>query len=671
VKIEFTELRSHSNLRLGARFADWERPAVNGNSIGIFFWVFSETGKPDPQEIFLRYDAQCIGRLSTLSDSQQTLKSLCPGREKSAVFGHLCINRLILRSHGRIAVLVSDEAGYRHHLGTITFDGNLASKGLLNLDLGLRPILISSLGRSGSTVLTNSLGLHPEIALFGGYPFEYRFFSYCLHATYILSSPANHDFSMGGGAFETSNTFNIGFNPFNHRDYDRQLGNSRLRKYYEGDFTRKTAQFFVGRAKEGIALAALRKKRAVAFVEKMGGAHLANLADNICANVREIVLVRGFWDMATSMIAFDAKRALKAFNSGNPDDWLIAMAFQHLHLLRRSRLSGKIVVSYEDLTRDPQQRLETLARELGIARDTGSINAMMKPFREKSYLTGHSTGSSKDEARGVFSVAAIHAVESFLELSNGEEAETSAGSWATWPGEGDNLRRTRSGSRAPSKRLVLPAAWPEAWGLAVQQAIAGYAERATRSNECISTLEAELDTQRNTLIVERTNSVSEKANWTRLFSELTNRAERSEAYALSLQAETARMATNYEQERQAWLSSYAEAERQCRVLSDRANVAEVYNQALLAEQARLQSRSDEIGAARDKERKEGEQYLLTVVARAERAEEYAGTLADELRRVQEAVFVERAAFSKEMESAREQIAAMGDRAHRAESHNLA
>jgi hypothetical protein len=420
MKLEFTELRNHPALRAGAQFADWERPGVNGNSAGMFIWVAGAESKPAVREIRLRNDAQCIGRLSPLRDTREVLEALCPAHAERARFAHLCINRLILRAEGTIEVVAAEEAGDNHLVGRIEFSGNRPHDDAPRIDVGLAPILIDSLGRSGSTILADSLGSHPAIANFGGYPFEYRFFSYCLHAVYVVTSPANHPHSMGGDAFENRHPFDIGFNPFNHRDYDRLLGHDRLREFYEGEFARDAAKFFMGQARRAIALNAQAKPGAVAFVEKVGGPLLANLAANVCANVREIVLIREFWELALSMIAFDAQRGTSGFFSAttreDADAWLVELALQQDHLRRRARFDGMIAVSYADLMRDPRGRMKALMDELRIETDAAALDAMVKPFGPNAYRRAHSTDDRKRsiEPDAIFSAGAMAEVERVL-----------------------------------------------------------------------------------------------------------------------------------------------------------------------------------------------------------------------------------------------------------------
>ncbi len=563
MKLDFVELPNLADLRAGAQFADWEREAINGNSLGIFLWAGADHGKPGLQEFFLRDGAQCIGRVSPLRDTPEVLASLCPGYEGRALFGHICLNRLVLREEGSISVLATDAAGDRHHVGSIEFSGNRIEDCIPEkADLGIRPILVSSLGRSGSTVLANSLGLHPGVANLGGYPFEYRHFSYCLHATYVLTSPANHAYSMGGDAFENRNHFNIGFNPFNHRDYDHLLGDDRLRSFFEAELPRVTARFFMDQARFAIARGTAGKPGAVAFVEKMGGTHLSNLAANVCAGVREIVLVRDFWDMAASMIAFDAKRGTTGFfaatSKADADAWLVALAFQHGHLANRSRLPGILSVSYEDLVRDPKASMAGLMEALGIATDAAALAAMMPAFGENPYSALHATGArEKIRFEATFSDDALGAVGRTLE-TNGRSVVPAAPErrQATWVAGRDEIDRFDwMGSLAN-----LPAGPADAlrskWG-----GLLGFA------------IEQELVPLRKALEAERLAREQDRQFAEGEVGAAADRAAHAEAYNRALLNDLACVRDSYEQERAA--------------LEDRARRAEEYNRALLDEVARL------------------------------------------------------------------------------------
>lgn len=423
MRAEFAGRTAHPSWRARVQFADWDRPAVNGNSFGLFVCVHADDARPDVRGIDLLDGGYPVGRLARLHESREVLASLCPGDEDRAVFGHLCIDRLVLRDAGEIAVVATDAHGRRHHLGDIGFSGNRAADCVEPQDLGLAPILVTSMGRSGSTVLANALGLHPAVMSVGGYPFEYRFFSWCLHAAHVASAPANHGTSMGGDAFETRHDFELGFNPFNHRDYDRLAGHDRLREFYEGAFAGDAVRFFLLQARTALAIHAREKPAARAFVEKMGGTPLANLAANTCSNLQEIVLLREFRDMVGSMIAFDAKRGTTGFYSPRgrkeADAWLVELAFRQAHLAHRARLRGKLLVAYEDLVRDPRACMARIAPALGLGGDVAAIESMLGAFGENAYTGQHSTMAQRKglDLEAIFSAGAIAAAEAMIEAA--------------------------------------------------------------------------------------------------------------------------------------------------------------------------------------------------------------------------------------------------------------
>lgn len=552
MNLHFDEVRTHPTLRAGVQFSDWDRPAVNGNSVGMFLWVYDESGPVQLQEIYLRNDAQCIARVSALQRTEGVLAYLCPGHEANAAFGHTCINRLILREGGVIAVLVTDMAGDRHHVGNIHYSANNTDELVPKVDLGLRPILITSLGRSGSTVLANSLGLHPKVLAIGGYPYEYRFYTYCLQAMYVVTSPANLNHSMGGDAFETRHQFNIGFNPFNHREYDRLVGGDHLRDFYEQRFASDAPRFFMEQARGALAAHAKSKPGAVAFVEKMAGTHLANLAERTCEGVREIVLVRDFWQLVLSMVAFDAKRGTSGFfsakNQQQADYWLGAIAFQHCHTAGRARLPGRIAVSYEELMRDPRSALAILMKRLGIPTDPAALDAMMQAFGDNPYSESHSTQAEKQaiDLEALFSKRARDAINELLARTGVEIPEDPDRDFpATW--EADRA------DQADGDAAVQMAKWSEALSMAVEK---------------------EREELRSALAAQREGRQRDRTRSERDVTALTERAARAEASNQRLLDELTRMRREVAVDRHA-------REKEREDVARRAREAETYNRALL------------------------------------------------------------------------------------------
>ncbi|APV50833.1 hypothetical protein BWI17_14735 [Betaproteobacteria bacterium GR16-43] len=407
-------------MECGVQFSDWDRAALNGNSLGLFAWVSAGGTAAVPREIVLRDGASVLARLSPLYDTAEIVAKLAPGATGRTRFAHACVNRLALREQGAIAVEVVDEAGVRALVGRLVYAGNDLRDIIPPIVLDLAPVLVTSLGRSGSTILSQALGAHPALCTVGGYPFEYRFFSYCLHAALVLTSPAGHAHSMGGDSFEDRHPSDVGFNPFNHRDYDRALGHDGLREFYEGAFARDAARFLVGQAGAAVTLAAAGKPGATGFVEKMSGFALANFAHNACAGTREIVLTRGFEDLVRSMLAFDRQRGTtNFFDADSPeaaDAWLMEMAYRQAHLAGRAREAGLVHVAYEELVGDPRARLTRLAKELEIDANPAAVEAMCAPFDGSAFSEAHSTAASKADLdlEAMFSKSARERAAAFV-----------------------------------------------------------------------------------------------------------------------------------------------------------------------------------------------------------------------------------------------------------------
>jgi sulfotransferase family protein len=178
--------------------------------------------------------------------------------------------------------------------------------------------------------------------------------------------------------------------------------------------------FFAGQARKAIALQASRKPGAVAFVEKVGGPLLADFAANVCAGVREIVLLREFWDVALSMIAFDAKRGTSGFfhaaGRDEADAWLVDLAARLAGLRQRARRHGLIALSYEELMRDPHAQVRALMDRLAIDTDAAALDAMVKAIEPGAETRAHTTTEEKRAIRRdeIFSPGAMAEVDRAL-----------------------------------------------------------------------------------------------------------------------------------------------------------------------------------------------------------------------------------------------------------------
>ena len=55
----------------------------------------------------------------------------------------------------------------------------------------MQPIMVTSPGRSGSTLLMRMLAEHPDIIVHERFPYETNVFSYWMHFMHVLAAPAD------------------------------------------------------------------------------------------------------------------------------------------------------------------------------------------------------------------------------------------------------------------------------------------------------------------------------------------------------------------------------------------------------------------------------------------------------------------------------------------------
>ena len=260
----------------------------------------------------------------------------------------------------------------------------------------LRPIGVTTLGRTGSTWLMKLLGAHPEVAVHGGYPFETRSAAYWLHMVRVLSDPANPLQSSHPDAF-SDDLWSIGHHPF-HRE--SLIDEPELWSWFAGAYPARLAELaqrsideFYGRVAAGSG-----RPDAIRFAEKLVPGHIPWLMWELYPDAGEILLVRDFRDMACSILAFNEKRGFVAFgreNVGSDAEFIERNLRAGAHGLLKSwrqRQDRLQLLRYEDLVLEPETTLETLCEGLGLAADPGTIAGVLEgASRPDGALAGHRT----------------------------------------------------------------------------------------------------------------------------------------------------------------------------------------------------------------------------------------------------------------------------------------
>ncbi len=176
----------------------------------------------------------------------------------------------------------------------------------------LQPLIVTTLGRSGSTWLMQLLAAHPQVVVFRRFPYESAPAKYWLHMLRVLSEPGNLDQSAHPEDF-FRNRWWVGANPFHD---DRVYEQVPLETWFADTYIESLADFCRRRIEDWyLTLARTQVQPApVYFAEKhVWPDDLPELTWELYPRAKELFLVRDFRDMARSIMDFDARRGYAGF----------------------------------------------------------------------------------------------------------------------------------------------------------------------------------------------------------------------------------------------------------------------------------------------------------------------------------------------------------------------
>jgi hypothetical protein len=267
----------------------------------------------------------------------------------------------------------------------------------------LQPLMVTSIGRTGTTWLMRLLSEHPSIVTHRKFPYETRAGFYWAHLLDVLSQPADHAASAHTDYFHANLSW-AGFNPF----YDEGLSGEPERPDRPGywlatDYVESLAAF-CQRSADGfygyIAWLQQQHKDPRYFAEKYHvGAKAIWVNWELYPAAREIILVRDLRDMFCSMLAFNAKRGRDAFGRESlPTEHdfvqhVRGVAAQLLHAWQ-SRRELALLVRYEDVVLRPHLTLRRMFEYVGVDASAEAVQAVLLwASRDADELQGHRTTS--------------------------------------------------------------------------------------------------------------------------------------------------------------------------------------------------------------------------------------------------------------------------------------
>jgi hypothetical protein len=232
----------------------------------------------------------------------------------------------------------------------------------------IEPLMINTIGRSGSTLLVTLLSSHPDVVAFPPFVKDARISTYWVNVLQDLAEPASF------------------LAPFDPPDLEAphwwlgsgggELGEPEVERWLGSEAVDSLAAVCRSRIEAFYRRLAPAEEMPRYFVEKYLPHQVApDLLAEMYAGAREVILVRDFRDMLCSVIAFNRKRGYEAFGrtgeGGDPEYVRGALAQSATTLAERLR--GKAtrphLVRYEDLIQAPEPTLTELFEHLELDAD--------------------------------------------------------------------------------------------------------------------------------------------------------------------------------------------------------------------------------------------------------------------------------------------------------------
>jgi hypothetical protein len=301
----------------------------------------------------------------------------------------------------QLQALFADDS--RAQLGTIRGRRHLPRLG--DGDARLQPLIVTTLGRTGSTWLTGLLGQHPEIIAWGPYRYEPRAAPYWMDVLAALSEPQSYQQLVApdvyGPEWWLGTRRQLAQNPMRH---DPQMRYWLESGYVEGLIRlckRQIEDFYRH------AVSPERFEQASHFVEKIWpGSPAQGMLADLYPGMREVFLVRDYRDMACSVYAFSERLGFQSFGRQHvqsDEDYisgpLLESANLVLEMWKRCRHRAHLV-RYEDLVTETAGTLGELLDYVGVDSSNETVERMISTGVSSDALGVHMTAPSVSETVG-------------------------------------------------------------------------------------------------------------------------------------------------------------------------------------------------------------------------------------------------------------------------------
>ncbi len=306
---------------------------------------------------------------------------------------HIPFSLLNLQPQSEVELVAVLDDGSRASLGIVSFRRRALVTGYTPR---FQPLMVSCLGRSGSTYLMRLLKHHPQVVVHGDAPYESRLCKYYVYNLLkTLSEPPGYLTTVSADETYVVNSHWLGAElPLDvpqHRRFRREHV-EQLAKFCQHEID----------AVYTSVCAAQRREQPVPsfYAEKHGAGHTPRLLWELYPEAREIVLIRDFRDMFCSALAFNRRRGAADFgmNGARSDEEFLNVTRERVMGLLtsvRSRDQKIFIMKYEDLVQDPAATVASALAYTGLDGDVVLVEKLLKEARAVDDDTHRTSASVK------------------------------------------------------------------------------------------------------------------------------------------------------------------------------------------------------------------------------------------------------------------------------------
>lgn len=279
----------------------------------------------------------------------------------------------------------------------------------LSIEAKYQPLILTAIGRSGTTWMMKLLSEHREILSSNFYPYEVKQSAYWMQMLKVMTDPADFAFSSHPDKFDVT-MGSIGHNPYNFPHYLNSYNNTEAFKaYYSTDMIKYMRDFAVARVDDFYTLVAQseNKPEGKYYAEKFVPTHLQSIYRDIYSSAKEIILVRDFRDVLCSAKSFNEKRNSVSFGRERVSDdfeWVEHVSKAGIKRMANAleeRRSTAFLVKYEDLITQPEKVLRDLFKYLEVDASQQVIeDVIARASAANASMDAHKTTKNPAESIG-------------------------------------------------------------------------------------------------------------------------------------------------------------------------------------------------------------------------------------------------------------------------------